>query len=124
MNRYYKIPYSIEKFNFGWKMKSQSFISYPFSSRDDYWLHVRDFPGSHVLLRISNQPERLTEDLFLAAQIAGYYSSLRNETSVIVMYTPIKNVKTLPHAGLGKMIFRNEKNLTVIPAIPDNLHRI
>ncbi|MGI6749374.1 MAG: Rqc2 family fibronectin-binding protein [Atribacter sp.] len=95
-----------------------------FSSRDDYWLHVRDFPGSHVLLRISNQPERLTEDLFLAAQIAGYYSSLRNETSVIVMYTPIKNVKTLPHAGLGKMIFRNEKNLTVIPAIPDNLHRI
>ena len=40
------------------------------------------------------------------------------------MYTPIKNVKTLPHAGLGKMIFRNEKNLTVIPAIPDNLHRI
>lgn len=95
-----------------------------FSSRDDYWLHVRDFPGSHVLLRISNQPNNLAGDLFLAAQIAGYYSSLRNEKSVIVMYTSIKNVKTLPHAGLGKMTFRNEKNLTVTPAIPDNIRQI
>ena len=95
-----------------------------FSSRDDYWLHVRDFPGSHVLLRISNQPNNLVGELFLAAQIAGYYSSLRNEKSVIVMYAPIKNVKTLPHAGLGKMTFRNEKNLTVIPAIPDNIRQI
>lgn len=95
-----------------------------FSSRDDYWLHVRDFPGSHVLLRISNQPNTLSEDLFLAAQVAGYYSSLRNETSAVVVYTSIKNVKTLPHAGLGKMTFRNEKNLTITPTLPQQIRRI
>jgi len=94
------------------------------STRDDYWLHVRDFPGSHVLLRISSQPEAVVEDLFLAAQIAAYFSSIRNETSAVVMYTPIKNVKTLPRTGLGKMTFRNEKNLTVKPTIPDQVRQI
>ena len=95
-----------------------------FSSRDDFWFHVRDYPGSHVLLRISNQSVTLSEDLFLAAQVAGYYSSLRNETSVSVVYTSIKNVKTLPHAGLGKMTFRNETNLTVTPVLPKQIRRI
>jgi len=75
-------------------------------------------------LRISSQPEAVVEDLFLAAQIAAYFSSIRNETSAVVMYTPIKNVKTLPRTGLGKMTFRNEKNLTVKPTIPDQVRQI
>ena len=95
-----------------------------FSSRDDHWLHVRDFPGSHVLFRVTQDPDTLNPDLFRAAKIAAYYSSARNENSVDVVCSSIKNIKTIPRAGLGKMTYQNEKNLSVVPGIPNDIRRI
>jgi len=95
-----------------------------FSRRDDYWFHVRDYPGSHVLFRVTQNPETIHHDFHLAAQIAAYYSSVRNDSNVNVIYASIQNVKTLPHAGLGKVTFRNEKNMNVTPEIPSGLRKI
>ena len=47
-----------------------------YGSSRHLWLHVRDYPGSHVLLRTNGRdvPQRSLEE---AAVIAGYYSQGR-----------------------------------------------
>jgi len=95
-----------------------------FSSRDDFWLHVRDLPGSHVLFRTTQSPDTLIQDLNRAARIAAYFSSARNEATAEVILSPIKNVKVIPRVGFGKVTFRNETTLLVFPSIPDDVRRI
>ncbi|MEI6157920.1 MAG: NFACT RNA binding domain-containing protein, partial [Atribacterota bacterium] len=94
------------------------------AARNDYWLHVRDFPGSHVLLRITHSPESREEDLFRAARIAAYFSSARNETRVGVILTEVKHLRVIPGTGPGKVTFQHEKTLTISPAIPEDVKKI
>ncbi len=59
----------------------------------DYWFHVQNASGSHVILNTSN----LTENLIrTAAMLAANYSSLNLSSSIAVDYTQIKNIKKIP----------------------------
>ncbi len=59
----------------------------------DIWLHARDWPGSHVILRMEkNQDAPLSEDLVDAATLAAHFSKGRNDTLVDVTYTEAKHI--------------------------------
>lgn len=81
----------------------------------DMWLHTKDIPGSHVIIRNQNVeiPDKIIE---YAARLAAYYSSGRESNMVAVDYTIIKNVKKPAGAMPGKVIYDKYKTAYVSPA--------
>ena len=89
-------------------------VTFRKANSDDFWLHARDVPGSHVVIR--NDGRRIPEDLLeAAASIAAYYSPRKNENRVDVIVTRCKYVKPIKNAGMGMVTFRNERTVTVEP---------
>lgn len=61
------------------------------AEKDDIWFHVKDLPGSHVIL-VTDGKEPSEKDYTEAAQIAAGYSKATAEL-VAVDYTRVKNIK-------------------------------
>ncbi|MEN3185843.1 MAG: NFACT family protein [Atribacterota bacterium] len=91
------------------------------ASRDDYWLHVRDLPGAHVILKLSPKGNKnKEEEIQQAAQLAGYFSAGKNDSKVEVIVTQVKYLHSIPGV-MGKVSFRNEKTILVQPTWPKNI---
>ncbi len=93
------------------------------ASRNDHWLHARDLPGAHVIVK-AFAPETLREDLRKAAQIAAYFSSGRLEGKVDVVCTQVKYLRLLPAKEGGRTLYRNEETLRVTPEYPQDLEKL
>jgi len=78
----------------------------------DTWLHTKDIPGSHVLIRSAEFGE---PTLLEAAVLAAYYSKARASSSVPVDYTRIRNVRKPNGAKPGFVIYDGQKTLYVTP---------
>ena len=97
--------------------RENDLLTFKESKPGDYWFHVKDYPGSHVLLRPKNKTltqEEITE----AAEIAAYHSALRNSQKASVDYMPIRYLKKPQGARPGVVIFTRQKNIIVEPKIP------
>lgn len=82
------------------------------ANKSDYWLHTKDIPGSHVVIRNSNPSEKTLEE---AAMLAAYFSKYRMSSSVPVDYTQIKHVRKPNGAKPGYVIYDNQQTLFVTP---------
>ncbi|HSV31193.1 MAG TPA: NFACT family protein [Atribacteraceae bacterium] len=91
------------------------------ANRNDYWFHVRDLPGSHVILKIVNFQFNPESDLLHAARLAASLSSAKNSSRAEVIMTRVKHVRFVPSGNLGKVTFRNERTLVVEPTRPREL---
>ena len=67
----------------------------------DIWLHARDLPGSHVLLRMDKDAEPDGEALLEAAILAAHFSKGREDSLIDVTYTRAKHVKKPKGAPAG-----------------------
>ncbi len=83
------------------------------SSKTDTWLHAKDIPGSHVVIK-DRDPDETT--LLEAANLAAYYSKYRLSAQVPVDYVLIKHVKKPNGAKPGYVIYENQKTLYVTPS--------
>ncbi|GAA4300633.1 NFACT RNA binding domain-containing protein [Nibribacter koreensis] len=86
--------------------------------KDDLWLHAKDVPGSHVVIKqVSGKaiPMRVIET---AAQLAAYYSKRKSDTLCPVLYTPKKYVRKPKGATAGSVLVEREKVLLVKPENP------
>ena len=81
------------------------------------WLHAKDMPGSHVIIRTENAVPQDT--LLLAARIAARFSKGRGGANVPVDYTLRKYVKKPGGAPAGFVIYTNQKTLYVTPREQD-----
>lgn len=81
---------------------------------DDLWLHARNVPGAHTLLR-SGGRDVPDEIISQAAQIAAYYSKLRESTSAEVDVTRRRYVRRIPRSPPGLVTYRNEYTIRVKP---------
>lgn len=89
-------------------------VTFKNAKGDDLWLHARDVPGAHVVIR--NDGRRIGDDLIQrAAAVAAYYSAKRQESRVIVDVTRCKYVKKIKGGGPGMVTYRNETTVTVAP---------
>jgi predicted ribosome quality control (RQC) complex YloA/Tae2 family protein len=79
---------------------------------DETWLHVKDRPGSHVILR-STRPDR--QSLLEAASLAAYFSRSRLSANVPVDHCARKFVKKPSGAKPGYVIYSNQSTLFVTP---------
>ncbi len=80
--------------------------------KNHYWLHVKDLPGSHVIVE-SAEPSEAT--LVEAATIAAYYSKARLSANVPVDYVRVKNIHKPNGAKPGFVIYTGQKTLFVTP---------
>lgn len=81
---------------------------------DDIWLHVKDIPGSHVIVRRQNGdiPETTLQE---AALLAAYYSKAREGSNVPVDYTYRKYVRKPKGARPGMVIYDHQTTLYATP---------
>ncbi len=90
------------------------YLTLKIASGSDIWLHVKDMPGSHVVISLKekNVPEKT---LIEAAMLAAYYSKGKNSSNVPVDYTYKKYVKKPKGAKPGMVIYENQKTLFMTP---------
>ena len=67
-------------------------LTFKSANRNDLWFHVKDAPGSHVIIK--NDGREFSESAIeYAATLAAKYSSVRLSSNVEVDYTEKINVK-------------------------------
>ena len=94
--------------------KQNDLLTMKLSSSNDTWLHTKDIPGSHVLIR--KQQNSIPDSTLLeAAMLAAYHSKARMSSGVAVDYTTVKNVRKSPGAKPGMVIYENYKTIIVTP---------
>lgn len=92
-------------------------VTFRMAHAEDLWLHVRDAPGAHVVIRRrGGEPDDAT--IQAAAQLAAYYSSLRGEKAAPVAITQRRFVKRLPGGHTGQVTLRNERTVVVAARLP------
>ena len=82
------------------------------ANKNEIWLHVKDIPGSHVVIRSTNPSE---DTILEAAQLAAYFSKGRDSDNVPVDYLPVKRLHKPNGAKPGFDIFTGQKTLYVTP---------
>ncbi len=99
---------------------------------DDYWFHVRNSPGSHVILRCGGQ-EPDSQSLVEAAEIAAWFSrdaaplrrhagtartAPESTAAIVVDYCPRTHVHKPRGARPGMVIYEGHRSLRVRPRDP------
>lgn len=79
---------------------------------NDTWLHTKDMPGSHVLIRAAEFGEQTLKE---AAMLAAYYSKGKESSLVPVDYTKIRQVRKPSGAKPGFVIYEGQKTLFITP---------
>lgn len=89
-------------------------LTIKFADSDDIWLHTKNIPGSHVIIKCGSEtpPDRTIVE---AAVIAATYSKAKESSKVPVDYTARKNVKKPGGAKPGMVIYERNKTLYVDP---------
>lgn len=76
---------------------------------NETWLHAKDMPGSHVIIRKEGEIPRQT--LLEAAILAAWYSKGQNSSGVPIDYTLRRYVKKPGGAAPGMVIYTNQRTL-------------
>ncbi len=99
----------------GKNAKKNEQLTFEVAKKEDLFLHAKDSPGSHVIIRSKNKqnfPEKVIEK---AASHAAFYSKSKNESLIRVLYTPKKYVRKAKNKPPGTVIITQEKVLLVKP---------
>ena len=92
--------------------KENEEISFSKGQPNDIWLHIKDIPGSHVLILRNNQ--KLPNDVLLhAANLACEYSKAKKGDKVTVDYCERKFVKKIKNSKPGNVIYTNFHSLLI-----------
>lgn len=85
---------------------------------EDIWLHVKNYPGSHVIIKTEGRqvPGSTLEE---AAGYAAWYSKARSASKAEVDYTYVRHVKKPSGAKPGMVIYENYSTIVVSPRQPE-----
>jgi predicted ribosome quality control (RQC) complex YloA/Tae2 family protein len=90
------------------------YVTHKLGKRHEWWFHANDMPGSHVLVRRSE--DKLEElEIRAAANLAAYFSKGRESSSVAIDYTQIKNLKKVPGSSSGFVTYDIYKTIYIDP---------
>ncbi|MCR5350514.1 MAG: NFACT RNA binding domain-containing protein, partial [Acholeplasmatales bacterium] len=88
------------------------YLTHKFSKPNDMWFHVKNSPGSHVVVHSTD----LTENIIrTAANLAAYYSEFKDSSSVAVDYTLIKYIKKIPGKKLCFVTYTHQSTIYIDP---------
>jgi len=101
------------------------FLTTKFAKKDDLWLHAKNIPGSHVIVKSKNSDFPETT-IFEAAYLAALHSRNQHESKIEVDYTRKLFVKKPKNSKYGFVNYDNYKTLTIDlkEYKPNNLRKI
>ena len=110
--------YKIEDFTVlvGKNNKQNDYLTTKLARKNDIWFHVKDFHGSHVILKVDGKTPS-TSVLERCAKLAAYYSKAKQSSNVPVDFCPVANVKKPSGSKPGMVIYTGNKTLYVDPKI-------
>lgn len=93
------------------------YLTFEVAEKLDYWFHVKNAPGSHVVMVCAGLPEPPAEDFTEAATIAATNSSLAEGggKNIPVDYTLVKNIKKPPASKPGYVTYATNYAAYVTP---------
>lgn len=92
------------------------YLTFKKAGRFDVWMHAKDMPGSHVIIKTDEPSE---ETIRYAANLAAYFSKGRDSSSVPIDYTLVKNIKKIPGTYPGFVSISNQKTIYIDPSSDD-----
>jgi len=90
-------------------------LTFHHAAPDDVWLHVRQSPGAHVVLRWPGPGNPPGRDLAEAAVLAAHHSEARHGANVAVDWTLRKYVRKPRKSAPGAVIPQQVRTLFVTP---------
>lgn len=91
------------------------YVTNRLAAPNDTWLHTKDIPGSHVVIRGTGFGDPTLNE---AAQLAAYFSQAKQSSSVPVDCTLIRHVRKPSGAKPGFVIYDHQRTLFVTPDEP------
>ena len=98
--------------------KNNDELTMKWAHKNDLWLHARDVPGSHVVIKHQANKPFPKDVIEYAASIAAWNSKRKTETLAPVMVTPRKFVRKKKGAVAGSVIVDREEVILVEPKNP------
>ncbi len=114
------LEYEIEGFSVlvGRNNRQNDFVTLRLSRAEDIWLHTKEHPGSHVLIRTQHR-EAPDSVVRRAAELAAWHSSARESAQVPVDYTRAKHVWKPSGARPGMVLYEKQHTVYVVPKGPE-----
>ena len=106
---YLKIEYLGNIFYIGRNSKENAIVTHDLSNRNDYWFHIKDAPGSHVLMK----GELSDDTLKFGAMLAAKYSKEKDNPVVSINYTQVKYLKKIPKMPLSQVILTKYQTINI-----------
>ncbi|ALC81005.1 MULTISPECIES: Rqc2 family fibronectin-binding protein [Bacillus] len=92
--------------------KQNEYLTMKAASKEDVWLHTKDIPGSHVVIKNRDPDEQTIKE---AAQIAAFFSKAKESGSVPVDYTKVRHVKKPNGSKPGFVTYDKQQTVFVTP---------
>ena len=89
-------------------------LTFRSARKDDIWCHATKVHGSHVII-VCNGATPPDDTITQAAQLAAHYSEAVGGQNLPVDVTPVKQVKKLPGAKPGMVIYHSYRTVIVNP---------
>lgn len=115
--------YSIDGYTVyvGKNNKQNDYLTCKMAKNSDLWFHTKDIHGSHVVLKLPKNLEKMPDStIYKCSTIAAFFSKAKFSQNVPVDYTFIKYVKKPNGAKPGMVIYTNNKTLYVNPKSPSS----
>lgn len=94
-------------------------LTFKIAAPDDYWFHVEEYPGAHVVLRLAGRAtDAPAADQEFAARIAAAFSQAPAGISVDVHVTRRKHVRKPKGAPPGSVLVRKARTIRVAVGPP------
>ena len=94
--------------------RQNDYLTTVLAAKNDLWFHVKNIPGSHVIV-MCRGGEVSEATVMKAAALAAANSKAADSSQVPVDYTPVKYVKKPNGAKPGMVIYTTNKTVFVTP---------
>lgn len=85
-------------------------LTFKVASKEDIWLHSKNIPGSHVIIKANE----ITEEMLLkGAEVAAYFSKSSTGDKISVDYTKKRYINKPKGSKPGFVTYENEKNILI-----------
>ncbi len=102
--------------------RQNDMLSMKTARKDDLWLHVQKFHGTHVILACAGE-EPPDAAITEAAMLAAYFSQAREGQNVPVDVTAVRNLRKPGGAKPGMVVYEHYRTVLVTPerGLPERL---
>lgn len=94
--------------------KQNDHLTLRIADPDDIWMHTKNIPGSHVIIKCAGK-EVTEQTIYEGAMLAAYFSKSKMSSQVPVDYTKKKHVKKPSGSKPGMVIYETNNTIYVTP---------